>query len=142
MLTTLRRRHWTALAPLLLGLACGWPDDMCACPPTRTLLVVRASVIDAQERPVAGAQVGMLGVPAGRPALPASILAGRRLGLTDAAGTVRGEVEAAGEPGVHELRAVVIRPSSADTVALVLGTATFRSERERLDTAHVTLRLP
>lgn len=142
MPTMLRRAHWAALTPLLLGLACNWDTELCACSPSRSAVFVIGTVTDAGLAPVVGARVYLRGVRPGSPAVPTRYLLSDTPGVTDASGAFRTRAYDDCAATTAELRAAILVPGRADTVVVSAGSAPFRDELGRVDTVHVALRVP
>ncbi|MES2524408.1 MAG: hypothetical protein V4617_17045 [Gemmatimonadota bacterium] len=117
------------------------PTEMCACPPSRSAVVVEGTLRDAADAPVANTQLFLDGVPANFPQEALATLWGTRA-TTDASGAFRVLVYSMYGPAPMTLRAVVVRTSPADTIRLAGGQVPFRHEREVPETVQVTLRLP
>ena len=138
----MRRSPIRALAVVgLVTAACNSPTADCGCLPPLRAVVVTGRVVDASDAPVANARVAADGVPRTM-SYDGPIQVYRLAATTGANGEFVVRAYSAFDADTLALRAMLVRPGTADTVKVRLGDARFPDERGPLDTVHVTVQLP
>lgn len=131
---------------LVLGAAtivfCSTPTVPCACPPTRTHLIVYGTVRTSAGAPVADARVFVTPAPAGAPSYDPILIGQPPAASTGMNGGYRIDAFSGFGPTAPALvRAASIR-APADTARAEATGASLRSERERPDSLQLDIVFP
>ena len=128
------------VAVAVLGAACSFPTDTCACTPARFAVVVAGRMTDPLDGAVVGARVVLDGVPPTMSAEPPIIF--DQPAVTDASGSFVTRAYSLHGEGRLALRAAVVKAGTTDTIMLRVGSATFRRTSATLDTVHLQFEVP
>lgn len=138
-------RAWLAVVAGIVAViaACSSPTEMCACPPSRTAVYVRGTLLARNGTPVPNARLGVDAVPRGNGAFDAMpVPAGGTILTTSDDGMFAGIVYSMFAPDSLHLRFAVLPEGSGAARPSTVLLARFRAERDRIDTVGVAVRLP
>jgi hypothetical protein len=126
-------------AAAALAWACSEPTGMlCACPPSRTTLMIAGTLRNALGTPEANKLVTVEATAAEFPLLTFTAATV----LTDSVGKFSVLAYSTYSPGAYSVTARVIGSTPSDTIRLQMGSANFKHEREKPDTLRASLQLP
>ena len=119
--------------------ACTMPAKACGCPPARSSVAIVGTLRDALDAPLDNR---VFAFEATQEAHPTVQFAEPTDVRTDATGAFSARVYSLFSPGVHSVVARITRTPENDTMRILVGSASFKYERQTPDTIRVALRIP